>query len=128
MREAGWAPALIVFLSLVIGKMLRGYITFPWLDKLFHVAGGMAIAYFFSVSISHLQKLVGPIAPTKRLMLSLGLTIGAAIAWELLELMGDGLFQTKMNFGMVDTLWDVIFGLLGGLALVLLRADHANIQ
>ncbi len=124
LREAGWAPAAVFVLSVVLGNVLHGYALFPGIDKMFHVCGGMAITHFFAVSIHHVQKLIGAIQRDRQLIVAWMLSFLVALAWEGLELLGDKTLNSKMNHGFTDTLLDILFGLLGGLIVIFFRAGN----
>lgn len=123
LQEAGWAPASVFLLSLVLGNIFHAYESFPGLDKTVHLGGGMAITHFFAISIHHLQRSVGAIPVNSQLVLALSLTFVVSLAWEGIELIGDASFNMKMNRGLTDTLLDILFGLLGALILLFFRAD-----
>lgn len=122
LREAGWAPALVLVLSLIFGNVFHAYERFPGLDKAVHLIGGMAIAYFFATSIRYSQGLTGKIGSKLQLVLVLALTLVVAFAWEGIELLGDASLNMKMNHGLTDTLLDIVFGLLGALIVLVFSA------
>jgi hypothetical protein len=121
-REAAWVPLVVFCFYVVAAKGFNAYILYPWLDMPTHFVGGIAITYFFLISIVGVQELVGSIPRSIQLALSLGLTAIAAVVWEFLEFLSDVTFGTHMNLGVSDTLSDLFFGLLGALAVVIAGA------
>lgn len=120
--EAGWAPISVFFFSLLLGNIFNVYALFPGIDKTVHIWGGMAITHFFATSIFHSQRIVGAIHSDRQLLFALGLTLLVAVAWEGIELFWDIAFKTKTNYGLTDTLLDILFGLLGSLIVLFFRA------
>lgn len=124
-REAAWLPIAVLLLFAFAASAFKLYVLYPWLDMPTHFAGGIAVTHFFRVAVVNAQDAVGRIRPLVRSLLSLGLTMVAAVAWEILEYSLDVAFGTTMNRGTVDTLSDLLFGFLGGLGVVL-YAWHAS--
>lgn len=122
LQDAGWAPVSVLLLSLVLGNIFHIYSQFPGVDKPVHIGGGMAITYFFAISIHHAQQLVGAIHRDRQLAVALGLTFLVTLAWEGIEMVGDITLNSKMNHGLTDTLLDILFGLLGSLIVLFFRA------
>ena len=126
LREAAWAPLLVFCFYAVAAKGFQAYLLFPWLDMPTHFAGGMAMTWFFRVSVTHLQEVVGRIPNAIRLALSLGLTAIVAVVWEFLEFFSDVALGTQMNLGVADTLSDLFFGLAGGLLIVVVSGSKTE--
>lgn len=120
-RQAAWAPWL-VFFSAAAMTASGAYASHPELDMPTHFVGGIAITYFFSVSISRSEDLVGPIPTAIQRVLAISLTSTASIVWEFMEFLVDVNLGTRMNNGVSDTLCDFLFGLLGAIFLVLLES------
>lgn len=118
-REAAWLPVAVLLSFAFAASAFRLYVLYPWLDMPTHFAGGIAVTHFFRVAVVNAQDAVGRIRPVVRSLLSLGLTMLAAVAWEILEYSLDAALGTTMNRGVADTLSDLLFGLLGGLCVVL---------
>jgi hypothetical protein len=117
MRDAAWAPILVLALHLVASKLLNAYAIWPDLDVPMHFAGGIAIAYFFHI-MSRLGSSCGVLGPFHRLtqcLLVFGLTSAAAVGWEFAEFLADRYFGTRMQLGdLNDTLKDLLLGIAGG--------------
>ena len=119
LKEAAWAPLIVVAFYAVAAKIFNAYIRWPGLDMPTHFCGGLAITYFFTVAIKHSQAAIGPIQKGVRLLLAIGLTTTAAVFWEFLEFLSDAWLGTKMNLGVTDTLSDLFFGILGAMIMAL---------
>jgi hypothetical protein len=126
-QQAAWAPLTVFFVAAIAAKGFGVYILYPWLDMPTHFCGGMAITYFFLVAIAHAQARIGNIPKLIQLVASLGLTALTAVVWEFLEYLSDITWGTKMNLGVEDTLLDLFFGLLGGVALLVANGLAARI-
>jgi len=121
-RQAAWAPIAVFIFYAFAAKGFNAYILYPDLDIPTHFFGGIAITYFFLVSIGHAQSLIGRVPPIIQMPLALGLTAITAVVWEFLEFASDFALGTKMNLGVSDTLSDLFFGLLGGTVMVLMAS------
>ena len=119
LREAAWAP-LGVLGFYGIGLALGIFDSFPFLDIPTHLAGGIAIAYFYRVAIRHSQKLVGQIPFPIQLLLGFTSAGTTTILWEFYENILDFFLGTQMVRGLEDTIVDLFVGLLGALVLSLL--------
>jgi len=118
LRQAGWAPAFVFGLHVVAKSGLRWYDRFRHFDDVVHLAGGMAIAWYFHVSLREAVdagKAGRPSAPLSSLLVA-SLTCSAAVVWEFLEYLSDQLLRTRWQSSLEDTLTDLVFGTLGGLA------------
>jgi len=110
-REAAWAPLAVFCIFVTMAFALDVFDRYPWIDIPAHFAGGVAISFFFSVALDRAGRVPGP----ARELLTIALTLGAAILWELGELACDRFFGTRLSRGAADTGSDLFFGLLGGL-------------
>ncbi|MGV3742109.1 MAG: hypothetical protein ACO1NO_07355 [Burkholderiaceae bacterium] len=126
LQEAGWAPLVVLALSVVLGNIFHIYMLVPGIDKLFHLFGGMAITHFFAVCIRRSQKLFGTIQRDRQLLVAVMLSFLVVLAWEGMELLGDQTLNSKLNHGFTDTLLDILFGLLGGLIILFFRAGKPS--
>ena len=105
-------------LHVVAKSNLRLYQHYPWLDNIMHVGGGVAIAFFLLVSW-RAAVAAGRAGRPEALVTSLlvaSLTCAAAVGWEFLEYISDRLLHTTMQMSLEDTLSDLAFGMVGGLA------------
>lgn len=116
-REAAWAP-LGVLLLFAVGQSAGATEEFWWL---LHALGGGAAAYFVRRASPLFESLLGrPSALTQRL-LAFGMACAAALAWECGEFLLDQLRGTQLQVSLENTMIDLILGMLGALAVVLLE-------
>jgi hypothetical protein len=99
------------------------YATYAAYDKIVHFLGTAA---FTAVMIDILVGLAarGRIDRPLRQLLTLGvvLGIGAGIAWEIYEFLGDNVFNSARTGGRIDTSYDILFDTLGALLMGLIAA------
>jgi len=119
LREALWLPIAVLLVFVFAASELRLYDLYPWTDMPTHFAGGLAVMRFFRVGVFNAQDAFGSIPLRVQRLLALGLTMGVAVAWEIIEYVLDVVLGTNMNRGAVDTASDLFFGLLGGVCIVL---------
>ncbi len=127
-QQAAWAPLVVFVFDAVAESGFNADILYPWLDIPTHFCGGLAITYFFLVAIANSQVQMGRIPNLIQLLLSLGLTAITAVVWEFLEFASDVALGTKLNLGVVDTLSDLFFGLLGGAVMVAVACRSRRIE
>lgn len=111
-----WAPALVLFLHLILSFTTHLYWTYQWLDIPAHFLGGVSIAYG---GVQGLQILLrnGYCKPLPRLFVFLcivSFVALAAVLWELVEFSFDHILGTVMQVTIQDTMGDFVNGLLGG--------------
>ena len=119
MREAGWAPfAVLVFHAIVVRTPYRAA-----LDNMNHFLGGAAIAFF----LLHGMRLALPNRLSSRTsnFFAFSLACTVAVFWEIAEFAGDQLFGKHVQISLPETMWDLIFGILGAaITLSLLAILH----
>lgn len=125
-RQAAWAPLTVFIVCVAAATGFNAYVLYPWLDIPTHIAGGMAIAYFYLVATFHAQALVGNIPKYVQFLLVLGLAAITAVIWEFLEYFSDLVWGTKLNLGVADTLADLFFSLLGSIVVLAVLARSAQ--
>ncbi|MGH9866668.1 MAG: hypothetical protein ACREAA_00680 [Candidatus Polarisedimenticolia bacterium] len=105
-------------LHVVAKSHLHLYQHYPWLDNVMHLAGGVAIAFFFLVSwrAAVASGRAGRPAAMVTGLLVASLTCAAAVGWEFVEYLSDRLLHTSMQMSLEDTLSDLALGIVGGLA------------
>jgi hypothetical protein len=123
LARAVWAPAGILVVHLVATGAFDAYTAWPALDVPMHLAGGAAIAHFWKTIV---PPLLEPALATPRLahverVLVFALVGLAAVVWEFTELLSDRLLGTSLLRSLEDTLADLLFGLVGGVAYLLVR-------
>ena len=109
-REAAWAPVLVLVLHLVAGALFGHE---PVVDPLMHLSGGIAAAYFFRRGASIAGLAFGSPTRLGSDLLAFGLTIAAALFWEIGEYAADRLVGTVAQGGLDNTMRDLIFGVTG---------------
>ena len=120
----GWAPLLVFVLHVVGDRAIDLYEVWPAADMPMHFAGGCSMAFFVSrcfraasADLPRSSRLV-----VLELVLSLSLTVTAAVAWEFAEFALDHTVGTSLQFSLGNTMQDLAFGLLGCVAWLAVRA------
>ena len=123
-RRALWAPLLVFATHLFLSRGIEAYRNHPWLDIPMHLAGGVAIAFSFRVTLLVLEdhELVERTGPRVRFLLVAALTASVAMVWEFAEFTTDQLGLTRAQAGLEDTLLDMALGVVGGLLFLTLSA------
>ncbi len=127
-RSALWAPLAVFVAHVILSLAFNGYQRIPGLDIPMHLLGGMAIAFFFSRLLDILgdYTIVERVDGLLRAIFLMALTATAAVLWEFAEYISDHSLGTQVQLDLEDTLLDMLFGILGGFAMVsfLLLAKH----
>jgi len=121
LREAAWAPLLVLGMVVLAAGVFDMYTRFPWIDIPTHFLGGIAVTYFFWRACANAQSVARRFANVGQSVLSLGGTATMSILWEFFEFLADHLLGAHMLHGLADTSWDIFFGLAGGVAYLVLR-------
>ena len=116
LRESAWAPLSVVGFYL-LGLAFGLYDTYPPLDIPTHLAGGIAITYFYRSAIRKSQRFLGEIPFLVQILFAFTCTGTTIIFWEFYEIILDFLFKAHNVLGLYDTLKDMANGLLGALLL-----------
>lgn len=126
--RCAWSPVLVLVAHLVADVLLDAYALFPALDVPMHLAGGCAIAYFawHALDVLEQQRLLDPSGGALRSLLVFGMASTAAVLWEFGEFVSDELLGTRLLSGLNDTLSDMLFGMVGACAYLVLRASRSN--
>lgn len=119
MKEAAWAPLGIIGFY-IFALALELFDLYPQLDIPTHLAGGMAITYFYRSAIRNSQTLLGDIPKPIQVLFAFTATGTTAILWEFYENALDYFFGTHKVRGLQDTIVDLLLGLLGALVFSLL--------
>jgi hypothetical protein len=119
LREAAWAPLCIVGVY-VFGLALDLYDLFPWLDIPTHLAGGMAITYFYRVAIRNSDTLLGPTPHLIQILFAFTATGTTTIFWEFYENTIDYFFGFNTVRGLEETVIDLLMGVTGALMISVL--------
>lgn len=121
LREAAWAPLLVLCPVVLAEGAFDMYTRFPWIDIPTHFFGGIAVTHFFWCASANAQSVAGQFVKVSHAVLPLGGTATMSILWELFEFLSDHLLGAHMQHGLGDTLSDIFFGLAGGVAYLVLR-------
>lgn len=121
LRRAGWAPAVLMVFYGAATLGIDAFTLYPTLDNPAHVAGGVALSYFFVVAFDSAENFVGAVARPLRPVLVLACVSLAAVCWEFYEYLSDYWLATSMQLGVRDTMSDLFLGLLGGAAYLAAR-------
>jgi hypothetical protein len=124
-REAAWAPLLVLCPVVAAEKIFDAFKRFPWIDVPAHFFGGIAVTYFFWCAFTNAQSLAGHLRNVSQAVLALACTASTAILWEIVEFLSDRLLLTHLQHGAGDTLSDLVFGLAGSVAYLVLRRAFA---
>jgi hypothetical protein len=119
--ESGWAPIAVFCLHVAMSRVFDAYRLFPGIDIPMHFLGGMVIAFFFhraSINGSQL-KVLGAFHPLTHGLLVFSATCAATVFWEFAEFINDRYFAGHSQAGLVDTLRDMLMGILGGITLII---------
>lgn len=98
------------------GTAAHMYDRFISYDKFTHFFGCAAVASAMGDLLINMSR-KGTIdwRPSKLLVIAVGLAIGAGLAWEIYEFVGDKLLDTGRHNGRVDTTYDLISDTIGAL-------------
>jgi hypothetical protein len=122
--RAGWAPLFVFFVhGTVSGWVVDIYATYPSFDIPMHLLGGFSIAYFLSFCVATVPEhvIASMSRPLVEAIAITSLTATASVCWELAEFASDRILGTHLQLGLADTMWDIVFGIVGGVAFVLVR-------
>ncbi len=103
-----------VVLHSIFGQYLGLYNTLPFWDKLLHFLGSFSVAIFFCYVLSSDSKFWKAELSEKRAIFEAFLLANfAGILWEIAEFTADGFFRVNAQRGLKDTMFDLIFNLIG---------------
>jgi hypothetical protein len=108
-REALWAPALV----LALAALVAGTPQAPDIYWLLHVVGGAALGLFFSRGLLIAEPLFGALRPSSRTVFAFALACSAVLAWEFAEFAVDRVFGTRLQKDNLDTMTDLLLGVCG---------------
>ena len=111
--QAAWAPIGVLLLHAFITRTAYR----QELNWLVHALGGAAMAYFLYHGVLLGERYLGRLRPLAQYLLAFGLTCAVAVAWEVAE------FWLGNPLGLADTMGDLVFGLVGAGATLLLIAS-----
>jgi hypothetical protein len=113
---AGWVPALVFVIHVIVSRVFNMYEAFPALDIPMHFTGGVAIAFFFArnVSIVFIPHLTQKSRILGHIVMVFALTATATVFWEFAEFIYDRVLGTHVQVSIADTMLDMFLGILGG--------------
>ncbi len=121
----GWLSAAFVsfFVGFFwLGLFLQWNYTTWWFDNLLHFFGGFWVAsLFFYISFNYWNLSAIQEKFWLGMLLILGLVSLVGVFWEFAEFISDSFFLEKLQFGVVDTLSDLLMDLVGALFLFIFR-------
>jgi len=118
LRESAWAPLCIVGFY-VFGLALDLFDKYPWIDMPSHLAGGMALTYFYRSAIKNSQKVIGDVPHPIQILFAFTCAGTTIILWEFYEELLDFFFDALVVRSLEDTIRDMFLGLIGALVLSL---------
>ena len=125
LREAGWAPLLVLCPVVLADWLFDAFARLSWFDIPTHILGGIAATHFFWRAAANARSIAGRFAKVDQAILAIGGTAGMTILWEIFEFLSDRLLHAHMQHGPGDTLSDIVFSLAGGVAYLILRRAFA---
>lgn len=127
LRGAGWAPASLFVLHVVLTLVFNAYLRVPGLDIPMHFIGGIAMAYFIADFIGRSQsaRTVGALTPAVYRVLVVTTTGCVAVLWEFAEWIADRALRTHTQMGLDDTLLDLALGMTGAALFALISGGSA---
>jgi len=126
LREAAWAPLLVLCPVVIAEGIFDVFTRFPWVDIPTHFLGGIAATYFFWRAFANARSAAGHFPKVNHAVLAFGCTASTTILWEIFEFLADRFLGTQMQHGLGDTSSDIFFSLAGGVAYLVLRHRFAT--
>lgn len=109
-----------IFLSFIGGENFNLYGRFWWWDHALHFISGVMVGYIAMLMLHvHEVKHRIQIGPWFASIFTFSLVVAGAGTWEMFEFAVDHLAHGHMQYGLLDTMNDIINGTLGGLFFVL---------
>jgi len=115
-------PAIVMVLHFFI-LSCNVYASIPSIDILMHLLGGCTAAFCLTITLVRLQKLKIIQSLNKDILYALviSLTCVIAVLWEIGELTSDMLMMTTTQISVLDTLSDIVMGIVGSAAFLLVE-------
>ncbi len=120
-----WGLNFLIVLSLCFhtgGLVLNFYPTYsPFYDKFTHFLGSITVALLGFVSTIILEKYSKlRLKKIHIIIFIIIFTLSIGTLWEMGEFTIDKIFETKNQYSLNDTMYDLIFDLLGGITIALI--------
>lgn len=118
LRKAGWAPLVAIALHWVVAFLgVRDAA-----DNLVHFSGGAAIAYFAWHACRVFAPWIGALRAAASYAAAFTVTCTAAVFVEIVEFGSDQFLGTRVQHDLHETMLDLVFGVAGGCAALLVIA------
>jgi len=115
-RNTGiWAPITVLILHQVLHSK-EWHDPIDWFN---HFSGGLSFSYFTWKSLPYITRWSGPLTPLGRLATAFLSGCTAALLWEIGEFLSDTFLHTRIQHDVRETMTDIVNGLLGTSATVL---------
>lgn len=115
--------ALFLLCSQFLGSFLGAYTYFPWWDIMLHVVSGVFVGYAALILLLTVDKTALIFKHKRKVLIVvfiLTAVMSSTVIWEMIEFTGDTVFGLNAQLGSLqDTMEDMIYGTLGGLAYIL---------
>lgn len=121
-------PIIVLALHTLL-TITGGYYWWSHVDKIMHVLGGMSIA-LSGLAVIDFFTTRGELKISNRLITAtivLGLVALAAVSWEFLEFTLDNIARTHMQPSLVDTVGDLLAGLIGGSVVIVSKTPFTKL-
>ena len=122
-KEVYFLVIVFIFLSMYLGKIINFYRFFPNWDKFLHLTSGPILAligYIIYLNLTD-KTIIKRINPAIGILFALFFSVACAGLWEVFEFTSDNIFGLNaQNGSLVDTMWDIICGSVGGSLMCLL--------
>lgn len=107
-----------VFLSLIAGEYFNIYGKLLWWDDMLHFVSGLVVGYAALLALHIDDKKKDAVSgPWFAAIFVFSLVIMSAAMWEVFEFSVDQLAHGHMQYGLVDTMMDIIDAMVGGLVI-----------
>ncbi len=118
----GWAPISVVAVFLILAStgLTEEY------DHLLHSLGGASIAYFLHILIELLPTYSTAVPKWFHFLLSFTSACTVALFWEFAEFAADRFIGTSMQMSVDETIFDLLSGVIGAIAVLILIAVNSR--
>ncbi|MGM5488315.1 MAG: hypothetical protein ACQESG_05175 [Nanobdellota archaeon] len=114
--EMEFFTTFFVFAALFLGEIQNYYAVFPWWDTFLHSMSGIALGFIgFLMIFSLYSNNRIKASPIMIALFTFSFAMMAGAIWEIIEFGVDETFDTNMQKGLDDTMWDLIMDSLGAL-------------
>jgi hypothetical protein len=113
--ELNFLATLILYFHL--GGGIRGwYELFPWYDKVIHFLSSAAVAAMGFIIVVIMDQYIKDIKINRQFIIFFVIifTMAMGVFWEIGEFMADQMFGSYWQAGLLDTMYDLICDLIGG--------------